>query len=694
MNGQRRRTRQSSGSLPEPGAVTDPGSAVFLSYASQDAEAAQNLCNALRAAGIDVWFDQSELRGGDAWDQMIRRRVKGCYLFVPIISANTQSRKEGYFRREWKLAVDRTNDMAEGMAFLLPVVIDGTSDSEALVPEKFREVQWTRLPAGASKDAFVEHVRRLIAPEIVAQTPSIPRSPAKPAPSTSISPVAAPARAPGAIRPFLPWIVSAVLILGIGGLLAEKFLVTKHTVPTTQVPATAAVHKEAVSDKSIAVLPFADMSEKKDQEYFSDGLSEELIDRLAQTPGLQVIARTSSFYFKGKQVTIAEIAKTLGVAHVLEGSVRKSGTRLRVTAQLIRADTDLHLWSMTYDRDVRDIFKVQDELAAAVVTALKAKLLPAERLDTWHRTGSSEAYDQYLIGKQLLNRSGVGDYRLAVFAYQKAIALDGNFAAAYVGLAEAEAAVSGTETGDRVALQRALDAANRAVALAPDSADGYATRGSLLGEFFWDWSRARADFERAIAYDAGNGTVQRNYSALLSSLGLVREALVAARRAIDADPLSGAAWDNLGAILMGDGQLVAARAAVLRAQQLNPNSFWPPYNLAQIELLDGHPEKALTVAQTTRNPALVTAMAAYTLGRGDEAERALNEILSRQPQIFGYQIAEIYAWRGENDQAFEWLERSYAQHDPGLSSVKTNPFLTKLRADRRYAALLRKMNLP
>jgi tetratricopeptide (TPR) repeat protein len=329
-----------------------------------------------------------------------------------------------------------------------------------------------------------------------------------------------------------------------------------------------------------------------------------------------------------------------------------------------------------------------------VVTALKAKLLPVERLETWHRTGSSEAYDQYLIGKQLLNRSGVGDYRLAVFAYQKAIALDGNFAAAYVGLAEAEAAVSATETGDRVALQRALDAANRAVALAPDSAEGYATRGSLLGDFFWDWSRARADLERAIAYDAGNRTVQGKYSALLSSLGLVREALVAARKAIDADPLSGAAWDNLGANLKDDGQLVAARAAVLRAQQLNPNSFWPPYNLAQIELLDGHPEKALTVAQTMRTPALVTAMAAYTLGRGDEAERALNEILSRQPQIFGYQIAEIYAWRGENDQAFEWLDRSYAQHDPGLSSVKTDPFLTKLRTDRRYAALLRKMNLP
>jgi len=150
--------------------VTDPSRAVFLSYASQDAEAAQHLCNVLRAAGIEVWFDQSELRGGDTWDASIRGQIKSCYLFVPMISANTQSREEGYFRREWKLAVDRTNDMAGSRAFLLPVVTDGTSDAEALVPEKFREVQWTRLPTGANTDAFVDHVRRLITPESSAPT--------------------------------------------------------------------------------------------------------------------------------------------------------------------------------------------------------------------------------------------------------------------------------------------------------------------------------------------------------------------------------------------------------------------------------------------------------------------------------------------------------------------------------------------
>jgi hypothetical protein len=219
-----------------------------------------------------------------------------------MISANTQSREEGYFRREWKIAVDRTNDMAEDRTFLLPIVIDNTSDSDARVPEKFREVQWTRLQAGANTDAFVEHVRRLIAPETIASTSANPRSPPKSAPSTSVPPSAAPARlSPPTNRSVLPWVVSAVLILGIGYLLAEKFLVSKHAVPTV----------ETVSDKSVAVLPFADMSEKKDQEYFSDGLAEELIDQLGKTPGLKVIARTSSFSFKGKSDDIPTIAAKL-----------------------------------------------------------------------------------------------------------------------------------------------------------------------------------------------------------------------------------------------------------------------------------------------------------------------------------------------------------------------------------------------
>ena len=205
--------------------MTESSRAVFLSYASQDAEAAKRIANALRAAGIEVWFDQSELRGGDAWDQKIRQQVKGCHLFVPIISAITQAREEGYFRREWKLAVDRTNDMAEDRAFLLPIVIDGTSDSDARVPEKFREVQWTRLPVGANTDAFVDRVRRLLSPDAATPTAANVRPLAPP---TSATGVASTRSTPPAYRSFVPWIVGAVLLLATGSTLAtgwrRKFL--------------------------------------------------------------------------------------------------------------------------------------------------------------------------------------------------------------------------------------------------------------------------------------------------------------------------------------------------------------------------------------------------------------------------------------------------------------------------------------
>ena len=336
--------------------MIDPGKAVFLSYASQDAEAAQQLCNALRAADIEVWFDRSELRGGDAWDALIRKQIKGCYLFVPIISANTQSREEGYFRREWNLAVGRTLDMAEDRTFLLPIVIDGTSDSEARVPDKFREVQWTRLPGGANPQAFLTQVRRLIAPEANApKTPSPPSPPTRnPTPATMASPSLVSTRP--VVRSVLPWVVSTALMLGVGYVVADKFFASKRAAPTAETAITVPAKAEPVSNKSIAVLPFVDMSEKKDQEYFSDGLSEELIDHLARSVDLKVIARTSSFQFKGKNEDVRTIAAKLGVANLLEGSVRTAGQAVRITAQLIRASDGTHLWSHSYDRQMRDIF--------------------------------------------------------------------------------------------------------------------------------------------------------------------------------------------------------------------------------------------------------------------------------------------------------------------------------------------------
>ncbi|HTC17325.1 MAG TPA: TIR domain-containing protein, partial [Steroidobacteraceae bacterium] len=263
--------------------MTDPGKAVFLSYASQDAEAAQRLCHALRAAGIEVWFDQSELRGGDAWDQSIRRQIKTCTLFLPVISHTTHDRREGYFRFEWKLAIDRCYLMDANLAFLLPVVIDDTRDDDERVPERFREVQWTRVPGGKTPPAFVERVQRLLSGDTSSAIrtatngsgtlPSVRRRP------TSSSPKRA-----------LPVAVAFGVLAAMTGYFAVHKTWTSKPVASTHLTPTAAA--------SIAVLPLANESGEAGQQYFSDGISEDLITALSQFPGLKVIGRTSAFRFR------------------------------------------------------------------------------------------------------------------------------------------------------------------------------------------------------------------------------------------------------------------------------------------------------------------------------------------------------------------------------------------------------------
>ncbi len=245
--------------------MTEPSRAVFLSYASQNAEAAKRICEALRAGGIEVWFDQSELRGGDAWDRQIRKQIHDCALFIPIISATTQGRTEGYFRREWKLAVDRTHDMSERVAFLVPVVIDDTGDAEADVPEAFRAVQWTRLDAGETSPAFVARVSQLLSPS-EPQTPVRARPAIGPAPSFRPSTSNA---APSRRSNLLLLLISAVVLLGVGYFALDKFVLSKRVAaPATQgdLPATS-----AIPEKSVAVLPFVNESSDKEQEYFADG---------------------------------------------------------------------------------------------------------------------------------------------------------------------------------------------------------------------------------------------------------------------------------------------------------------------------------------------------------------------------------------------------------------------------------------
>jgi TolB-like protein/Tfp pilus assembly protein PilF len=630
--------------------------AIFLSYASQDADAARRICDALRAVGLDVWFDQSALRGGDAWDASIRRQIKECTLFVPVISANTQAREEGYFRREWNLAASRTLDMSEDKTFLLPVVIDATIDAKARVPEKFREVQWTHLPAGEAAAAFADRVQRLLsggtAPPLRVATPMAP-------PRAAAAPVVAD--------------------------------------PADELP-------------SIAVLPFVNMSRDEENEYFADGLSEELLNVLSKIRGLRVASRTSAFSFKGKDVDIPTIAQKLNVATVLEGSVRRSGKRVRITAQLIQVASDSHLWSETYDRELDDIFAVQDDIAQSVVKELRAALLgmPAElasataavaevREAAAGRSDNPEAFQCYLQGKFFGERVTQADTDKAIALMRQAIAIDPNFALAWAGLSRLHQQQAGYGFAPiDEGFEHAREAALRALQLAPDLAEGHIELGQILEGHDWNWAAAGASFERALELAPGNADALRSAAGLARILGQHAKAIDLVRRAIALDPLSARTHRQAAMVyLMSDRQDDAAEAFQL-ALDISPNMGLNHAFLAIARLLQGRHQEALELARAEshdvfRNLALT--MVHHAMGQPSESDTALRALIEGYGWTAAYQIAEAHAHRGEVDKAYEWLETAYAQRDPGVAYTAVDGLLRPLHGDSRWQPFLHRLGL-
>ena len=675
--------------------MTEPSRAVFLSYASQDARAAQRICDALRVAGVEVWLDKSGLRGGDAWDRQIRERIRDCRLFIAVISAHTEARDEGYFRREWKLAVDRTRDMSENRPFIVPVVIDNTQERGAAVPDRFHEVQWTRLGAGRAGAEFVAHIMQLLAPEPASATP---RPAARPAAATPVAPPRGELR-----RPKLATLAVAVLVVCLAvWVLVEKPWRSTHT-PAQQAmanPAPSVASPAGAVEQSIAVLPFINMSADKAQDYFADGLAEELLDLLAKTPGLHVIARTSSFSFKGRSDDIPTIAAKLKVANILEGSVRKAGNRLRVTAQLIRADTNDHLWSDTFERELNDVFKVQDEIAGAVVAALKIHLLPAQQqsLRSELRTTNLRAYDLYLQGKESYNRGDSVGYQRAVTALRGATSLDPQYAAAHATLALAEYwAEDGEATPGYPGYERALAAAEKAVALAPQEAAGYTARGFLRTLIRFDFTGGQSDLARAVALNPGDADAWHRSAVLLGVFGDLPAAIDSEQRAVALDPLSAEICMRLGFFHAEAGHTAEARAWYAKALAIAPQSIRAHFNLGDLELFENRPEAALTAYRQTGDEGFSLsgqAKAEYSLGHAEASRRLLQQFIAKYSSTIPYQVAAIYAWRGEQDKSFEWLERAYAVRDPGMTWLKIDRNFSGLRNDARYKDLLRRMHLP
>jgi TolB-like protein/tetratricopeptide (TPR) repeat protein len=448
------------------------------------------------------------------------------------------------------------------------------------------------------------------------------------------------------------------------------------------------------------VLPFVNMSSDKEQDYFSDGLAEELIDLLTQVSALRVPARTSSFYFKGRTDDIATIAQRLRVAHVLEGSVRKAGSRLRITAQLIRADSGYHIWSETYDRDAKDVFKVQDEIAAAVVGVLKVKLLAAPD-SAARQTQNPDAYSQYLWGRKIIQEGNWKTAQGAVDAFRKALEYDPTYAPAWAGLSEALEQAAEEESVSPADWQKgkraSMEAADKAVALAPNLTDGYVSRGFARAWTNRDFAGAAADYQRALALEPDNAKALLGFAHdVLLPTGRLDEALATIGKALQSDPLNAGFWRTFGAAHWARHEFAASIEAFQHSLDLNSEQSNTAAFMSYSLLAENKPDEARKSGQrATATPfRLQTAsMAEYAMGHTAESDRLLKELIERFKEQAAYQIAEVYAWRGDRIRAFDWLQTAYEQRDGGLTVVKVDPLLDTLHGDPRFAALLKKMNL-
>jgi len=678
--------------------VTDSSKAVFLSYASQDAQAALQLCEALRAAGIEVWFDQSELRGGDAWDASIRKQIKSCALFIPVISQTTHDRVEGYFRLEWKLAVDRSHLIASDQTFLLPVVIDDTKKGDERVPERFREVQWTRVPRGEASPAFVELVKRLLSGE----------------PSESIGTRAA---APRTTRQaVVPWwrskaallAVIVAVVVALGFVMANRLQVPRRSAEWAATTAPAVQNSAATvaafnpPPHSIAVLPFVNLSGDKDQEYFSDGLTEELLNSLAEIDGLQVAARTSAFSFKGQDNDIGTIARKLNVGAVLEGSVRRSAHTIRITAQLINAVTGFHLWSKSYDRDLGDVLKLQTEIATAVASSLKVTLLGdvAAKVELGG-TRIPAAFNAYLLGsKEFVSRHELENAPAALAAYTEAIRLDPHYALAIASrsiVLSYGAAEAATPAAQREGFDKAQADAQRAVALAPELAQAHLALATVFELGTLDFTRANEEYERALVLAPGNAQVLRISGLFATYMGHIDAGLAAARRALVLDPLARDSHSVLGRALYAARRYDEAVAVLSEAISRDPRAkaFYTYRGFAYYGLNDFESARASCENERDYQGNQWCLSVTYDkLGRHADAEAETSKLKASYGDVMAYQYAAFYAQRGDHPKALEWLETALRLRDAGLESLRTDSLMDPIRKEPRFQAVTRELKFP
>jgi TolB-like protein len=503
----------------------------------------------------------------------------------------------------------------------------------------------------------------------------------------------------------LDYVIIAMLAVAIGVVVADRFLPVGTRLARDQSTQDAAPDNRAQSallqqeaeraptfatdDKSIAVLPFVNMSSDAEQEYFSDGLSEELLNLLARIPNLRVIARTSSFAFKGEKIEIAEIAKKLKVAHVLEGSVRKSGNQVRITAQLIRAIDSSHLWSESYDRTLDDVFAIQDEISAAVVEQLKITLLgaapKAKEIDP-------AAYVLALQARQVLRQSTAEGFEESIVLFQQALAIAPDYAAAWAGLSQSYS--SQADMGTRPAKEGftlAREAADKVLTIDPSNAVAHAQLGLIAMSYDGDLAAAAHHLDRALQLAPANLDVILNAATLTVILGRAREAVALAEYVVSRDPLNPQGQSNAGSLHFRAKQWDDAIASMRIALSLSPGIFYAQYSIGNALLQKGEPDAALAAMLQESSAAfrlIGLVMAYHALGQAAQSDAALAELIDTYEKVTAYNIAYVLAYRGEADRAFEWLDKAVQYKDSGLPYISTQIEFTNIQDDPRWLPFL------
>ncbi len=650
--------------------------AVFISYASADKAAADSVCAALEHVGIPCWLAPRDVRPGAQYADAIVGAINETKAVVLVLSGSAVA--SSHVAREVERAASKHKPV---ISFRIDTAPLSRELEYFLSNSQWIDVAALGLPAALTKlgEAVRSHADSAV----------------------GRGPVAAPTAADRSETvPFRRWMILAmVAVLAlIGYLLIDKFWLSKHvsTEQSAAVPTTAP-NATTISAKSIAVLPFTDMSEKKDQEYFGDGMAEEILNQLVKVPELKVIGRTSSFQFKGKTDDLRKIGLALGAAYVVEGSVRRSGNHVRVTAQLIDTHNGVHRWSDTYDRATSDVIEVQNEIALNLVRALEIEVAPSVNLGA-RAPKSDEAYDSFLRGLHALDRLDEAGFNEAVAHFRHALESDPTYVPAAEGVAAAlYGLVDANYVDEKAGYEQARSAAEAALKLDSNAVSAHAVLGLIHVQYDFDWPGAAREFKEALALAPHDPFVLSGATEERIAVGQWDEAIRTADAAIATDPLEANLYRLRSYAYLRLGRAAEAESGFRRAMEISPTYSWAHYFIGMALLSKNENEAALAEMQkeTIREGSDAGAVVAYqALHRPKDAGRALARLQAENSSRWPFGLAVAYAALGRKTEAFAWLDRAYVARDSSLWAIKGHPFLKNLFSDPRYTALLRRMSLP